>query len=361
MNQNSLTHRTNNFDFIRIAAAISVLLSHQFALSGLPEPLVFKYQTLGGYAVMVFFSISGYLIASSWDRRPALGSFVLKRLLRIWPGLACTVLICGLILGPLVTTVSLKEYFASPTTARYFETLIFHVNPFLPGVFPKSPVAYIPNGVLWTIPIEFRCYLYIALLGLIGVFRKRWILLALLAALAVWYYGIHNAEYVFARTHTHIFDVEYATFFFSGALLYCFQDKWQTLRSKLCLVGATCLAGGLAYGFGHQLICAFLLTPTLVVLFGAACTPVIHRFGRFGDLSYGIYIYAFPVQQTIISAFPRLNYFQHLVIILPIVVVMAWLSWHLVEKVALRYKTLSLPEFKFLRAARWKSDKRKEL
>lgn len=345
----TLTHRTNNFDFLRLTAAIAVVLSHQFALSGLPEPLVFEYQTLGGYAVMVFFSISGYLIASSWDREPVVEKFLFKRLLRIWPGLACTVVICGIVLGPLVTTLPLKDYFTSSVTRGFFETLFFHVKPFLPGVFPKSPVAYVPNGVLWTIPIEFRCYLYLAVLGLIGILRKRWILMSLLIVVSLWYYGIHDAEAVFHRTHSHIFEIEYATFFFSGAALYYFRDTWYGTKNSLVLAAACCLAGGIAYYFGHKLICAFLVTPSLAVLFGTACTPVVHRFGRFGDLSYGVYIYAFPIQQTVIWLFPGMGYLEHLAIALPLVFFMAALSWHLVEKIALQYKTVRLPVVRNLR------------
>lgn len=343
MNGSTLTHRANNFDFVRIVAAASVLFSHQFALSGLPEPLVLKYQTLGGYAVMVFFSISGYLIANSWDREPLLAPYIWKRLLRIWPGLICTTLICGLILGPLVTTVPLGEYFTSEVTAKYFATLLFHVSPFLPGVFPHSPVAYVPNGVLWTIPIELRCYLYLAVLGLLGVLKNKRVLLIVLAVMAVWYYGIHNAEAVFDKTHSHLFEVEYATFFFSGTALYYFRNAWAGLANKLTLAAIACLVGVAAYALGHELLCAFLVTPTLVVLFGASRIPVLCRFGRFGDLSYGTYIYAFPVQQLVIQSFPKMSYWQHLAIVIPVVFLLAWLSWHLVEKVALRYKAIPLP------------------
>ncbi|WP_237711947.1 acyltransferase [Rhodanobacter sp. 115] len=201
-------HQGNNFDFVRLAAALAVLVSHQFALHARPEPLMFHYQTLGGYAVMVFFAISGYLIASSWAHDSNVWRFSARRLLRIWPGLICTVLLCGLVLGPLVTDLSAGSYFSDPTTHRFFGTLLFHVSPFLPGVFPHSPLAYIPNGVLWTIPIELRCYGYLAILGMIGVLRYRWVTLALLAGLSVWYYGIHDAEAVFARTHQHLFEVE---------------------------------------------------------------------------------------------------------------------------------------------------------
>jgi len=331
-------HQGNNFDFVRLAAALAVLVSHQFALHALPEPLMFHYQTLGGYAVMVFFAISGYLIASSWSHDPNLWRFSARRLLRIWPGLICTVLLCGLVLGPLVTDLSVGSYFSDPTTYRFFGTLFFHVSPFLPGVFPHSPLAYIPNGVLWTIPIELRCYGYLAILGMIGVLRYRWVTLALLVSLSFWYYGIHDAEAVFARTHQHLFEVEYATFFFSGSCLYLFREFWQERKRKLIGVAVAVVLCCVAMGTGHQLIAAFLLTPYVVVAFGSSSLPVFHRFGRFGDMSYGVYIYAFPVQQTVIWLTPSLNIYQHFAIAIPLTLLLAWLSWHFIEKRALEFK-----------------------
>lgn len=334
-------HRSNNFDFVRLLAAMSVLISHQFALQAKAEPLVFQYQTLGGYAVMVFFAISGYLITASWQEDPSLWRFSARRLLRIWPGLLCTVILCGLVLGPLVTQVSLRSYFTDPTTLRFFGTGLFKVSPFLPGVFPDSPLAYIPNGVLWTIPIELRCYGYLAILGLLGVVRSRWVMLALLLSVSVWYYGIHDAEKVFDITHTHLFEVEYATFFFSGSCIYLFRDYCLIGNRKF--VGAVIAAtlGVVAYAMGHELITAFVITPFLVIAFGTESFPVLRRFGRFGDLSYGVYIYAFPVQQTTIWLTPKLNIYQHFAIAIPVTLAMAWLSWHLVEKAALSRKPSS--------------------
>ncbi|MDC0713642.1 acyltransferase [Stigmatella sp. ncwal1] len=338
MNQAANTHRENNFDFVRLIAALSVLFSHQFALHALPEPIVLKYQTLGGFAVMVFFAVSGYLITGSWHRDPNLRRYAIRRLLRIWPGLACAVLLCALVLGPLVTELPLRAYLSDPTTHSYFRSLIFWIQPFLPGVFPHSPLAYIPNGVMWTIPIELRCYGYLAILGMLGILRFRWALLALLAGTAIWYYGIHGAETVFDQTHQHLFEVEYATFFFSGSCLYYFKDIWSSRSRKWTGTAISVAAGTLAYVTGHLLVAAFFLVPYLVIAFGTSSIPVIRRFGRFGDLSYGVYIYAFPIQQTTLWATPELNIYQHLAIAIPVTLVFAWLSWHLVENVALRYK-----------------------
>lgn len=338
MSQPSNTHRSNNFDFVRLGAALSVLFSHQFALHALPEPVVLRYQTLGGFAVMIFFAVSGYLITSSWHRDPNLRRYAIRRLLRIWPGIACTVLLCLFVLGPFVTELPLSQYFRDHTTRTYLSNLVFRIQPFLPGVFPHSPLANIPNGVLWTIPIELRCYGYLAILGLLGVLRFRLALLALVAGTAVWYYGVYGIESVLDQTHQHIFEVEYATFFFSGSVLYFFKDIWTPPRRKVTCGVAVVVLGAAAYFANHPLIAAFIMVPYLVIAFGTASFPVIHRFGRFGDLSYGVYIYAFPVQQTVIWATPSLDVYQHLAMAIPITLVLAWLSWHLVENVALRYK-----------------------
>ena len=334
-----LSHRTNNFDFVRFVAATSVLISHHFALSALPEPLVLKYQTLGGFGVFVFFSISGFLVAQSWQRDPNLIRFAHRRLLRIWPGLLCVLLLCALVLGPIVTTMPLADYFSDELTWTYFKTMLFQVQPFLQGVFPQSPVAYIPNGVLWTIPIEVHCYGYLALLGMIGVLRWRWLLLAMTAALAVWYYGIHDAEGVFRSGGGRIHEVEFATFFFSGVLLHYFREIWSTPSRALTTLLLAVVLGGVLVTLEHQLVAAFVITPFIFVALGNASFPVLRRFGRFGDLSYGIYIYAFPVQQTIIWALgDRLSFLQSLGMALAITFVLAWLSWHLIEQPALRLK-----------------------
>lgn len=331
-------HEGNNFDFVRLAAALSVVVSHQFALEGLPEPLVLHYQTLGGFAVLVFFSISGFLICKSWLSDPNIFRFMARRLLRIWPALVCSVLLCGLVLAPIVTQVGIGAYFSSSITKKFFLTAIFWVHPFLPGVFPNSPVAYIPNGVFWTIPIELRCYLYLAALGLLGIMRRKYIVAILLAVAALWYFGIHGAEKVFSETHTHIFEVEYACFFFFGAVLYMFRRLWSTSPRAWLVASVAALMSMLAYDLHHALITAFLATPVFVILFGSASTPVIRRFGRFGDLSYGVYVYAFPVQQTLIWLTPKLGYLLHLLLAVAITLSLAWISWHFIEKRALMLK-----------------------
>lgn len=158
-----LTHRENNFDFIRIAAAYLVLFSHCWPLFGRePEFLsaLLNYETGGGLAVSIFFFTSGYLMCGSLLRRDDLFHFVMSRSLRILPGLAVTVLFCGFVVGPAYTELSLRDYFGQPATWLYLNNMvIFPIRFPLPGVFMHNPAQASVNGSLWTLPIEVACYI----------------------------------------------------------------------------------------------------------------------------------------------------------------------------------------------------------
>ena len=150
--------RPNNFDLLRFVAATLVLIDHSFVLTGrhgLPGPFV--YETLGGFAVAVFFIISGFLVAGSWQRTPDLGTYAAKRALRIVPAYAAVIALCALVLGPLVTELSLGRYFGHPQTWSYFWNLtFFRLHYSLPGVFSGNPFPHAVNGSIWTLPIEIK-------------------------------------------------------------------------------------------------------------------------------------------------------------------------------------------------------------
>ena len=147
--------RLNNFDALRIAAAFSVLLSHQYALCGLKEPVVFGVMSLGTLGVLVFFSISGFLVSQSWRQDPHLARFLAKRWLRIWPGLAAFTVLSACVLGPIVSTLSWRSYYSDVEFYAYFESLkLFTIQYGLPGVFDNNIAPKAVNGSLWT------CLLY---------------------------------------------------------------------------------------------------------------------------------------------------------------------------------------------------------
>jgi len=321
--------RLNNFDFLRILAASLVLFSHQFALTGSQDP-VFLGDSVGNIGVLIFFSISGFLVAQSWRNDPNWFRFVAKRLLRIWPGLALATLLAACVLGPLVSTRAVHAYFADALFPEFLQNLkLMSIRYYLPGVFETNLYPKAVNGSLWTIPLEIRCYMVLSLLGLVGALKRRWIVLPLALAFAGYYF--------FVLREPANYQYQFAVFFLYGVALDAFRETWQA--RPWWLVGPV-LAGALLLSLlGQDIAALALAVPALVATVGTASTPVLRRFGRFGDLSYGIYIYAFPVQQSFVWAGgAALPFAVGLVIVMAATAALAWLSWHAVEGPALSFK-----------------------
>lgn len=327
------THKDNNFDFLRVAAAAAVLVSHQYALSGLAEPIT-PVGSWGGIGVLVFFSISGYLVAGSWCHDPSMWRFAARRLLRIWPGLAVACVLVTLVFGTATSTLGACAYVASPATWEYFRVLdLWEFKSHLPGVFAGNPVPESVNGSLWTIPYEIRCYLALAIVGLVGLMRRYWLLPLAFLAFASWFFFLFKTGYDQPiRMH-----LQMAVVFFCAASLYQLRGYWlqRRLLAWFLVVGVITI---LWFG-GWQEIAFTLGLPMVVVLFGCGSLPVLRRTGRFGDVSYGLYIYAYPVQQALISlSGNRLPVGTGVVASAMVTLVLAWLSWRLVEQPALRLK-----------------------
>ena len=337
-----LAHPKNNFDFVRMVAALCVLYSHQYALMGLPEPSVLGAHSLGGFAVLVFFSISGFLVAQSWRVDPNIWRFTAKRLLRVWPGLAVAILLAALVLGPLVSTLPLRAYYAHPLIPEYLLNLRFVVRDALPLQFIGSAIPGAINGALWTIPLELKCYAALLLLGVVGALRLKWLLpLVTLAAASTYFYLFPGMDALLARyqlTGTTNFLMQFSLFFFAGVSLYGLGIHLQPARARLAAAVAV-VAAGLALFLGQPLLALWLAVPTLTLVLGNASSPGVRSAGRFGDLSYGIYIYAFPVQQTFVwLCKDSLSWWPLLIITTAVTLLLAFLSWHLIENPALQFK-----------------------
>ena len=166
----------NNFDFFRFLAATLVIYSHAFPLSGngyngeLFVKLTNSQMSGGSIGVGIFFLMSGYLIAKSWDGNPNIAQFVRKRILRIIPGLMVCVLVSMLVIGPIYTALPIKEYFFHNDTISYIKNVFLWETRFtLGGTFVGLPYANVINGSLWTLKYEIRCYLILLMLGIMGI------------------------------------------------------------------------------------------------------------------------------------------------------------------------------------------------
>ncbi|QIL82998.1 acyltransferase [Diaphorobacter sp. HDW4A] len=337
-------HRFNNFDALRLVAALLVIWSHQFSVMGRSVPLILNGNEPGAVGVVLFFAISGYLVTGSWLADPHLLRFSLRRALRIWPGLCVAVLGCALILGPLTTTVPLAQYLRSPITWDYFSNLWLQIRYTLPGVFETNPLPNSMNGPLWTIPLEVTCYVGLAVLGLVQVTRTRWfapITFLLLTGLLQWRYspapGQPSPEWSPL--------LQYSLMFTLGSSLACFRELWSSHRVLTAIIVTAAFTA--LHFFGPSVVkgqALLFIVASLGVIWGTACTPVLHHAGRFGDFSYGLYIYAFPIQQLVVWAFSnRLDYPAALTLTLIGTLTLAVLSWHFVERPALSLKPQRRP------------------
>jgi peptidoglycan/LPS O-acetylase OafA/YrhL len=322
--------RRTCFDLLRLGAAVAVLLSHSYAVVGRSEPGL-GHQSLGNIAVLVFFGISGYLIAQSWQAEPRLTLFAVKRALRILPALLAVLLLSALVIGPLVTGVSVGDYLSSTATWRYVaDNAVMHTTYGLPGVFSGNPLPGIVNGSLWTLKHEVLCYLLVAGLGVAGLLRRRGaataVLLALIGLFAV--AGGHGPAFFDAST------LERA--FFVAALLAVWGDKvpWS---APLAVIG---LAAWLALEWtaaGPWM--ATLAIPYATITAAGLITPAAERFLRGNDVSYGVYLWAFPVQQLLVSAWTGVSPLALSAVALPLTILVALGSWLVVEKPALALKS----------------------
>lgn len=334
--------RANNFDAVRLVAALLVIWSHQFALMGRPVPLWLNNEP-GAIGVVIFFVISGYLVTLSWQNDPHLGRFVARRVLRIWPGLMVAVLLCVGVLGPLLTRLTLADYVQHPLTRQYLLNLVLDVRYALPGVFEANPSSTV-NGTLWTIPLEIGCYVGLALAGLLGLPRRRWSAPLVFAALG-WLLHHRFSAAPGQPVPAWPFGIQYGLVFSLGALLALWRSWWlgrRVLATVVLLMCALALQRWAPPVVGGQ--APLLALAGLAVFLGTARTPLLAQAGRWGDFSYGLYIYGFIVQQIVIAAFGnRLDFVPALVLSLIGAFLMAALSWHGIEKPALSFKPRTPP------------------
>ncbi len=336
--------RENNFDALRLIAAVMVLVSHCFPLTGHAEPLAtISNESFGELGVSIFFAISGFLIASSWSHDPKLRRFAAKRGLRLMPGLIVAVLVTALVIGPVVTTLTLSGYFTNTGVYRYIaqNSVLYTVNGRLPGVFVNNVYPYAVNGSLWTLPVEAFAYVGAAVLGILGALRGRAVLLPILTfvvllVLSMPFAGLNSVD-VAGPVSGHIGLILYLGGLFNlGLLLYVLRDRvvlrWDI--AAVLLIAWIALANS---DWMHPV--ALLAIPYLVLMLAYRTPRWLSAITRPGDLSYGIYVYAFPAQQVASYAFgPKLGPGTMLAVVAAPVYLVALASWRLVEAPALRLK-----------------------
>jgi peptidoglycan/LPS O-acetylase OafA/YrhL len=317
-------HR-NNFGFLRLVFALAVIVSHSFELvdgnrSREVMTLIFGTVSMGELAVDAFFIISGYLVTKSFDTSSSTLSYLQKRILRIYPGFIAAYLICIFVVAPLagsdLAALSSGDYLSA------FWKMMLLVSPHVPGAFAGSHYDQL-DGSMWTVIIEFRCYLFVVGLGLAGVFRRPMLAAVVLAASIV---GMS----IGAR------QAALWAMFAAGSSFYVLRPwipvsaPWK-IAAVLALIVSLWVRPLTDLGitiFGSYALFAIAFWPS----------PALSRINSGTDLSYGIYLYAWPIQKLLIWYLTS-NPFVVLALTLLAVVPVAFVSWYAVEKPALSLKT----------------------
>jgi len=351
----------NNFDLLRLLAAVLVVFSHSIQLTqsvGTPPELL--HEPVGEPGVVAFFAISGFLVARSWAYDPSPLSFAVKRALRLLPALILSVLVTALVLGPLVTTLSTGAYLGDPATKAFvLDNATFQTNVELPGVFAETPLPVVVNGPLWTLPLELKAYCLVLVLGLLGVLGRRRLLMPLIAILLVLLsvdalrdaipFGdravatlanIQAPREVLVATRAGVYQAypRLLAAFAIGASLFALA-RWVPLRWSVA--GALLASWAVAIGLGGASVvpaATAALLPYLVLLLAYRATWLPRLPARMGDYSYGLYIFAFPIQQTVMLWLAPSSAWVAFAVATPIALALAVASWHFVEAPALSLK-----------------------
>lgn len=337
--------RNNNFDIIRLIAATLVIVSHSYPIAGEVEPFTkfITYGNAGSLSVSIFFAISGFLVTRSVERND-ITAYIAARILRIFPGLLAALIFSSFIIGPLFTVLPLKEYFDNWLLGAHLRTFfLFSFNTALPGVFESNPFPTWVNGSLWSLPYEFLLYLMLPLVFVVGGLKPscNW---GLVVVALVGYYlaksGVVGLTYasqgspIFGAIYPYLI-MEYGTFFILGSSFWVYRRRIPLSGGLFFCLFVLAWAGAHHPG-GYIPYCLLVSYGTV---WCALRLPTID-ISRMGDISYGVYIYAFPIQQSI--AYMKGDIVSPTfitVITIPLVFIMAYYSHWYIERPALNLKT----------------------
>ena len=329
------------FDTLRLALAVIVLLMHSISVSYGPPFDAQFWQTpffmqVHAALLPMFFALSGFLVTSSALRTARLDIFLAHRALRIVPALFTEVMLTVFILGPLLTTWALSDYFASPLVRQYFLNIVGSVHFYLPGLFETNPVVGVVNVNLWTLRPEFYCYICMSAIMASGIVRspRNHSILALIGTAAyVAYLSQHQwGQKAGGPLAWHV--LVYA--FLLGSVAYHWSSR-IVIDGRLCIAASILTYAALSYP-PATIIALGALTYCMIYLGMVRLPMPAWLKGR--DISYGIYLYGFPMQQTIVFLLPKEAHAWWIVFPIALVTATAFsiLSWHAIEKPTLGLK-----------------------
>lgn len=328
--------RQDNFLLLRHFAAVLLIYSHCYALatSAKGRADIVAHVLPGFYggkvAIILFFAISGFLVTSSYLRHPQLPRFITARVLRIYPAYVACLVVVVVATGLWFTRLSPADFFAHPQTRDYLlhNLQLTGLHYVLPGAYDASGYPGVANGSLWSLALEVRLYMYIAALGLCGLFRLRWLAAALLAG------GVIAALFGWHLLGPDTEGKRALTCVFAATAAAACIAQWIPVSTRVLAVlcGTTWLFYETHLGYGMTIACLGYFTFWFAYRLPAIPLPLP------GDYSYGLFLYGFPVQQALIQFMPDIGVLALTAAALGISLILAALSWHGIERRALDLK-----------------------
>lgn len=342
----------NSFDMVRLIAALAVVVGHFCPMAGRGDPLDGWWGTdedLGGFAVLIFFGISGYLITESVLNGASTRFYAASRLLRIYPALLVCLVVC-IIAGMFLTRADLSEYFSSQTLQFFFGNLFpffWQEQRALPGVF--APPWDAVNGPLWTIKYELACYIVAFGVFMLPHRMRRYGFAALCgAAVCIWLAPVEAWQMMPATLENRVLRLEYFNMgffrYYAAIFFLAAVARIIVANSPRRWLGVFFLMGCVLVLF-HGTPIGLLAVLATVALAGicVGSSPLLYFNGKyrrtFGDLSYGTYLYGWPISLTcVLWLLPLIGFWPAVTIAVAATLTVAWASWKLVERPALRLK-----------------------
>lgn len=335
MEQNSVSlkkfesTRSNNLNLVKFIAALFVIISHAYPLckgaeyNDILSDLSRNSIAFGSLAVAIFFMSSGFFVTKSLLKSKDSKKYLHNRFIRIFPPLWFTLLVCILVCGLFFSTYNLGKYFLSIDFLKYCLNFILIPIHNLPGVFMNNIYPGVVNGPLWTLPIEFVCYLVLLLAYKLNLVNKKsYKYVALLVIVA--FVGI-NLIPLSIKGY-----IQPCFLFFWGSFYWIYRDK-ITMNNTYFLISLVAFVLLIVLGYGQ--VASFLFVPYLT-LYIAFCLPQCNnRLASLGNLSYDIYLCGWPIQQMVISLFGgSMLVGMNILISIPLSILVGYITYSLVEK-----------------------------
>lgn len=336
----STNGKENNYNIIRFIAALMVIYGHMYVLLGMQAPRLFcnEINAIGFKILMI---MSGYMITKSYLSDSSLINYMIKRCFRIFPALIFYTVIMTLIIGPFFTTYGVKDYYANSITWAYLKNIFLQPTYMLTGLFENNIYPYAVNGSLWALPVEFS--LYIVTCVVLRLFSKEknqkiiWIVMAIVVILLqIVHLEFYPSKYfvLFGTDWVSALNI-YPYFLIGGFFSVVNLKKYCNLQ-----LASLMLLVGVSLSFNKMWIMEFLLMlvmPYFIISLGEAVNPIFSKCFRNIDLSYGMFLWGFPVQQALIYIIYVKNNIvlsanKYFVLSTVVTLLFAVVTWYCVEK-----------------------------